>query len=84
MYRAGDGQGSRALRERLVPLMDDEGVDADPDDMLITAGVQQALDLVAKIFVDPGDEIVVEAPGVCGRVERLQRLPAPVPAGGSR
>lgn len=61
-----DGQGARALRERLVPLMDDEGVDADPDDMVITAGAQQALDLVAKIFVDPGDEIVVEAPAYVG------------------
>jgi 2-aminoadipate transaminase len=58
----GDGQGASALRERLLPLMTAEGVDADPDDMVITAGAQQALDLVAKIFVDPGDEIVVEAP----------------------
>jgi 2-aminoadipate transaminase len=62
----GEGQGSRALRERLLPLMAAEGVDADPDDVVITAGAQQALDLVAKIFVDPGDEIVVEAPAYVG------------------
>jgi 2-aminoadipate transaminase len=62
----GDGQGASALRERLLPLMTAEGVDADPDDMVITAGAQQALDLVAKIFVDPGDEIVVEAPAYVG------------------
>ncbi len=62
----GEGQGARALRERLVPLMAAEGVDADPADMVITAGAQQALDLVAKIFVDPGDEIVVEAPAYVG------------------
>jgi 2-aminoadipate transaminase len=62
----GDGQGAAALRERLLPLMTAEGVDADPDDMVITAGAQQALDLVAKIFVDPGDEIVVEAPAYVG------------------
>ena len=39
------GQGHLALRERLVPLMTDEGVEADPDDMVITTGAQQALDL---------------------------------------
>jgi 2-aminoadipate transaminase len=62
----GEGQGARDLRERLMPLMAAEGLDADPDDMVITAGAQQALDLVAKIFVDPGDEIVVEAPAYVG------------------
>jgi 2-aminoadipate transaminase len=62
----GEGQGTPGLRERLVPLMAAEGLDADPDDMVITAGAQQALDLVAKIFVDPGDEIVVEAPAYVG------------------
>jgi 2-aminoadipate transaminase len=62
----GGGQGRASLRERLVPLMAEEGVDADAEDIVITTGAQQALDLVAKIFVDPGDEIVVEAPAYVG------------------
>ena len=62
----GGGQGQTSLRERLVPLMAEEGVEADPEDMVITTGAQQALDLVAKIFIDPGDEIVVEAPAYVG------------------
>jgi DNA-binding transcriptional MocR family regulator len=62
----GGGQGRVSLRERLVPLMAEEGVEADPEDMVITTGAQQALDLVAKIFIDPGDEIVVEAPAYVG------------------
>ena len=62
----GGGQGSAALRERLLPLMAAEGVEADPEDMVITTGAQQGLDLVAKIFIDPGDEIVVEAPAYVG------------------
>jgi 2-aminoadipate transaminase len=41
-------------------------VEADPEDMVITAGAQQALDLVGKIFLDPGDEVVVEAPAYVG------------------
>ncbi|MGZ6544023.1 MAG: aminotransferase-like domain-containing protein [Actinomycetota bacterium] len=60
------GQGHLALRERLVPLMTAEGVDADPEDMVITTGAQQALDLIGKIFIDPGDLIAVEAPAYVG------------------
>ena len=33
-----------------------------PDDVVVTTGSQQALDLVTQIFVDPGDVIVAEAP----------------------
>jgi len=62
----GGGQGDGAIRERLVPLMAAEGVEADPEDMVVTTGAQQGLDLVAKLFVDPGDEIVVEAPAYVG------------------
>ncbi len=46
--------------------MTDEGVDADPEDMVITTGAQQALDLIGKIFIDPGDLIAVEAPAYVG------------------
>jgi 2-aminoadipate transaminase len=60
------GQGLTELRDRLVGLMAEEGVDADPDDVVVTTGAQQALDLVAKTFLDPGDEIVVEAPSYVG------------------
>jgi 2-aminoadipate transaminase len=62
----GGGQGHQALRERMVELMDAEGVRADPEDMVITTGAQQALDLIGKIFVDPGDLIAVEAPTYVG------------------
>lgn len=60
------GQGSAALRDRLVSLMAEEGVDADPEDVVVTTGAQQALDLIGKIFIDPGDEIAVEAPAYVG------------------
>jgi 2-aminoadipate transaminase len=60
------GQGHLSLRERLVSLMAEEGVEADPQDVVVTTGAQQALDLVAKIFVDPGDLVAVEAPAYVG------------------
>jgi 2-aminoadipate transaminase len=62
----GGGQGDLSLRRRLVGLMAAEDVAADPEDMVITTGAQQALDLVGKIFIDPGDLIAVEAPAYVG------------------
>jgi DNA-binding transcriptional MocR family regulator len=41
-------------------------VEADPNDLVITTGAQQALDLVGKIFIDPGDLVAVEAPAYVG------------------
>jgi DNA-binding transcriptional MocR family regulator len=62
----GGGQGPGALRERLVGLMAEEGVAADLQDVVVTSGAQQALDLLGKIFIDPGDVIAVEAPAYVG------------------
>jgi DNA-binding transcriptional MocR family regulator len=62
----GAGQGSPPLRERLAMLMAQEGCSVDPERMVVTTGAQQALDLVAKILVDPGDTIAVEAPAYVG------------------
>jgi 2-aminoadipate transaminase len=62
----GGGSGQQGLKERLVELMAAEGIDADPDRILITVGAQQALDLVGKVFIDPGDPVVVEAPSYVG------------------
>jgi DNA-binding transcriptional MocR family regulator len=62
----GAGQGSPLLRERLAMLMAEEGTTADPEDLVVTTGAQQALDLIGKILIDPGDTIVVEAPAYVG------------------
>jgi len=62
----GAGQGTPALRERLAMLMAEEDTEADPEDMVVTTGAQQALDLIAKVLIDPGDKIVVEAPAYVG------------------
>src|SRR5512143_424135 len=62
----GGGQGEVSLRETLVMLMAEEGLAADPDDVVVTTGAQQGLDLLGKIFLDPGDLVVVEAPAYVG------------------
>ena len=62
----GGGQGSAGLRERLVMLMAEEGIVADAEDVVVTTGAQQALDLLGKLFIDPGDVVAVEAPAYVG------------------
>jgi 2-aminoadipate transaminase len=62
----GSGQGDETLREQILDVMRLEGIDAHPDDVVVTTGSQQALDLVTRIFVDPGDVVVAEAPSYVG------------------
>jgi DNA-binding transcriptional MocR family regulator len=62
----GGGQGFPLLRERLAMLMAEEGASADPEELVVTTGAQQALDLVGRVLIDPGDEVVVEAPAYVG------------------
>lgn len=62
----GGGQGHAGLRERLSMLMAREGIEADPEDVVVTTGAQQALDLLGKIFIDPGDLIALEGPAYVG------------------
>ena len=62
----GSGQGELFMREAIVQVMQYDGVHAHPDDVVITTGSQQALDLVTEIFINPGDVIVAEAPSYVG------------------
>ena len=43
-----------------------EGIDAHPDDVVVTVGSQMALDLTTRIFIDPGEVILAEAPSYVG------------------
>jgi DNA-binding transcriptional MocR family regulator len=45
-----------------------EGISASVDDVVVTTGSQQALDLVTKLFIDPGDVILAEAPSYVGAI----------------
>ncbi len=62
----GSGQGDETLREQILDVMRLEGIEAHPDDVVVTTGSQQALDLVTRIFVNPGDVVVAEAPSYVG------------------
>ncbi len=62
----GSGQGDELLREQILEVMALEQIAAHPDDVVVTTGSQQALDLVTRVFIDPGDVVVAEAPSYVG------------------
>ncbi len=62
----GSGQGDPMLREQICEVMRLEGISAHADDVVVTVGSQQAVDLVTRILCDPGDVVLCEAPSYVG------------------
>ena len=62
----GSGQGDLGLREGICEVMSLEGIRAHPDEVVVTVGSQQALDLLTRIFIDPGDVVLAEGPSYVG------------------
>jgi DNA-binding transcriptional MocR family regulator len=78
----GIGQGTMELRERICEVMSLSGIDAStgasPEDVVVTVGGQQALDLVARLFLDPGDVVLAEGPTYVGALGVFQAAQAHV------
>lgn len=64
----GGGQGDLRLREQIQEIMGLDGVHGSVDDIMITTGSQHALELLADLFLDAGDVVLVEAPSYVGAV----------------
>jgi len=58
----GSGQGIPQLREHILEIMALEGIRASIDDVVVTTGSQHALELVTKLFINPGDVVLAEGP----------------------
>ena len=75
----GIGQGTVDLRERICEVMTLSGIHgASPDDVVVTVGGQQALDLLARLFLDPGDVVLAEGPSYVGALGVFQAAQAQV------
>ncbi|MDR1431854.1 MAG: PLP-dependent aminotransferase family protein, partial [Propionibacteriaceae bacterium] len=62
----GSGQGESFIREKIVEVMAEEQIKAHADDVVVSCGSQQGLDLVTRVFCDPGDIVLAEAPSYVG------------------
>jgi 2-aminoadipate transaminase len=74
----GPTDGIAAVKDCIAQVMAAEGTMVDPDDVLVTTGGQQVIDLVCKTLVDPGDVIVAEAPTYPGAVPTFSSYQADV------
>jgi 2-aminoadipate transaminase len=64
----GPTEGLDEAKGCIAEVMAAEGMRADPDDLIVTTGGQQVIDLVTKTLIDPGDVVVAEAPTYPGAV----------------
>jgi DNA-binding transcriptional MocR family regulator len=72
-WQYGSAQGDPHLRENVLQIMELEGItDVQPDDVVITNGSQNALDLITRIMCDPGDVVIAEAPNYVGALGVFQ------------
>jgi len=78
----GPTEGLYELREYVANHLSGEGIECTAENVLLTNGSQQALDLIAKITLDPGDCVIVEKPGYIGGIAAFNQYEpsfAPVP-----
>ncbi len=84
----GATEGYEPLRAELASFLQSKGVsDIAPNQLIVTTGSQQALDLVGKTLIDPGDKVIVEGPTFlatiqCFRLYGAQVIAAPIDAQG--
>ena len=71
-------EGLEACKEAVATVMGAEGTPVDPEDLLITTGGQQVIDLVCKALIDPGDVIVAEGPTYPGAIPAFTAYQADV------
>jgi 2-aminoadipate transaminase len=74
----GPTEGLPETKECIAEVMAAEGMRADPEDIVVTTGGQQVIDLVVKTLIDPGDVIVAEAPTYPGAVPTFYSYQADV------
>ncbi|MBC8159976.1 MAG: PLP-dependent aminotransferase family protein [Roseiflexaceae bacterium] len=68
----GPTEGFPPLREFLAALMATRGIEAPTERILISSGSQQALDMIAKVMIDPGDVVLVEDPTYVGALQAFR------------
>ncbi len=62
-------EGHAELRAWIAARYERRGISVDPDQVLITTGSQQCLDLLGKLFIENGDEVILERPSYLGTIQ---------------
>ncbi len=68
----GATEGDPRLKGKLAEIMRKDGIDADPENIMVTTASQQGLELMAKVFFNPGDTCVVGLPTYLGGLQAIK------------
>jgi 2-aminoadipate transaminase len=74
----GPTEGFARVKDCIAQVMAAEGMEVDTDELLVTSGGQQVIDLVCKTLLDPGDVVVAEAPTYPGAIPTFSSYQAEV------
>jgi 2-aminoadipate transaminase len=74
----GPTRGYAPLLEAIVEILDERAITVGVDDLLITSGSQQGIDLIARVLVDRGDVVLVELPTFTGGIAAFKNIQADV------
>ncbi len=74
----GPTEGTELTREQIALVMAEEGMAVDPTDITVTTGGQQAIDLITKALIDPGDILICDAPTYPGAIPTFSSYEADV------
>jgi 2-aminoadipate transaminase len=72
----GATRGYRPLVDRVIDSVKERGIAASADEVIITTGSQQGLDLIGRVLLDPGDVVLVELPAYSGAIAAFRNLQA--------
>ena len=74
----GPTRGYPPLLESIVGILAERSITATVDDLLVTSGSQQGIDLIARVLVNPGDVVLVELPTFTGGIAAFRNIQADV------
>jgi len=88
-FQYGNSEGYLPLRELIAQRAKERGIKLEAQGLIITTGSQQAIDLITRVLVDPGDRVAIEAPTYLGalqafRFQGAKVLPVPTDTEGVR
>ena len=72
----GPTRGYAPLLESIVPVLAQRQIAVTPDELLITSGSQQGIDLIGRVLITPGDVVLVELPAYTGAISAFKNAQA--------
>ena len=72
----GPTRGYRPLLEAILGVLDARGIRASLEELIVTSGSQQGLDLIARVLISPGDVVLVELPAYTGAIAAFKNMQA--------